>query len=84
MHITKIDNPNTKAEGLCDGLPYTTDTYNINGCAIHFWVPDCTLLARIKSKLDTTLRKAMNARDIVRATWSFGEPTGFWAHQDIE
>lgn len=25
MHITKIDNPNTKAEGLCDGLPYTTD-----------------------------------------------------------
>lgn len=79
MRITKIDNPNTKAEGLCNGLPYTTDTYNKDGCIIHFWFGD-----GVTKPPGIALRKAMNARDIVRATWSFGEPTGFWAHQDIE
>ena len=80
MRILNITNPDTKAEGLCNGLPYTTATYNKDGCTIHFWVGDCPLAVDV----DTALRKAMNARDIIMASWSFGEPSGFWAHEDIE
>lgn len=84
MRILNIANPDTKAEGLCNGLPYTTDTYSADGCAIHFWIPDRALLAHIKPKLDIALHKAQNTRDIVMVTWSLGEPAGFWAHEDIE
>lgn len=80
MRINKIDNPDLPAEGLCNGLPYTTATYNADGCAIHFWfsyLPE-------RDQLMHVLRKAMNARDIVKATWSFGVPADFWAHQDID
>lgn len=80
MRTTKIDNPNTQAEGLCNGLPYTTDLANINGVHIHFWVGDSPMGVSIPD----ALHKARNAHDIVSATWSFGAPKGFWAHQDIE
>lgn len=84
MRIHNINNPELPAEGMCNGLPYTTATYNKDGCAIHFWIPGRMLLAHIKPALDLALHKAMNARDIIMASWSLGEPSGFWAHEDIE
>lgn len=80
MRIHRIDNPGLPAEGRCNGLAYTTATYNKDGCAIHFWCP----AAPSHFTLQPALEKAMNARDIVMASWSLGEPDGFWAHNDIE
>lgn len=80
MRIRLVDNPKTKAEGLCNGLPYDTQLVNINGVNIHFWVSD----PYDSMQLPAALSKAINERDIVSATWSLGEPTGFWAHQNID
>lgn len=80
MRIRQISNPNTKAEGRCNGLPYNTELVSINGVSIHFWVGSVATHPTI----DIALRKAMNHRDIVAATWSFGKPDGFWHHSDIE
>lgn len=80
MRLSKIDPPdNLKAEGRCNGLPYNTDLVSINGCAIHFW----TGAGVTEKDRRLALHYAINARDIVYATWSLGEPAGFWAHQDI-
>lgn len=82
MRIIRIPNPELSAEGLCNGLAYTTDTYNSQGCSIHFWLGDGLDVS--PKQLTDALNKARNARDIVKATWSFGAPKYFWAHQNID
>lgn len=80
MKIAPVNNPGTKAEGHCNGLPYNTELVSDQGCQIHFWVgvrPD-TL------QLHTALRTAQNSRDIISASWSTGGPDGFWARNDIK
>lgn len=84
MRIKPLPNPNTKAEGTCNGLAYDTQLVNIDGVNIHFWVGDGKGIFKPHTKLTDALHKARCARDIVSATWSFGAPTGFWTHQDIE
>ena len=68
-----------RAEGMCCGLPYNTDLVSSAGCSILFWCGD----AFDESLLQTALSKARGSRDIVYAVASLGQPTGFWAHQDI-
>lgn len=80
MKITQVDTPETKAEGLCAGIPYNTDTYNSQGCSIHFWVGS----EPNEPALRFALHRARNARDVVMATWSLGQPTGFWANEEIK
>ena len=80
MKIRKQDDVrDDRAEGMCGGLPYATDLVSSDGCSIHFWCGD----AFDEVLLNEALRKARNARDVIKATASLGQPTGFWAHQDI-
>lgn len=82
MRLRRVDPPpeGQTAEGRCNGLPFYTDLVNINGVMIHFW----TGAGVTDEVLQTALSHARNARDIVYATWSLGEPSGFWNHaQDI-
>lgn len=68
-----------KAEGRCLGLPYTTELVNINGVRIHFWCGaefDEELISR-------AITVARSERDIVAVSCSLGEPSGFWAHEDL-
>jgi len=69
-----------KAEGTCGGFPYNTELASINGVAVHFWVGDYPVQA---PALQAAERKIRGARDVVSVTWSYGHPSGFWAHADI-
>lgn len=80
MKITAINNPGIKAEGLCNGLPYNTELVSSAGAHIHFWVGR----ERDERQLLKAVLAAQYARDIVKITWSTGEPDGFWTHQDIK
>jgi hypothetical protein len=80
MIIHPVDPLIEKAEGLCLETPYNTELVSINGCSIHFWLRSHT---PTDAELQTLLTVARRHRDIVRATWSAGDPTGFWAHEDI-
>lgn len=79
MRISQIDVLDDRAEGTCCGLPYDTQLASSAGCSIHFWVGD-TL---DRGRLERALWAARNHRDIVSATWSFGQPRSFWAHANI-
>lgn len=70
-----------KAEGYCGDFPYTTELASSAGVSIHFWTG---AEKPSDEKLQETLSKARRARDVVYATWSYGMPTAFWAHQDIK
>ena len=80
MTVRKTDLLEDRAEGRCLGHPYNTELASINGVSIHFWLgatdPTPELLARLE-------QVARRHRDIVRLTYSHGEPAGFWANQDI-
>lgn len=81
MRIRKLKEPLIdKAEGYCDGLPYTTELAGPDGVSIHFWVGAQSVT---EEQLQAALRKARGARDIVSASWSEGMPISFWATQDI-
>lgn len=69
-----------RAEGRCHGLPYSTELASSQGCSIHFWVGDNYDADLVSKALDA----ARGSRDIVYASWSLGQPTGFWANQDIK
>lgn len=79
MRIRQIEPLEDKAEGLCCGLPYDTQLASSAGVSIHFWVGE----TRDQGLLEKALHVARGNRDIVYATWSHGEPIGFWAHQDM-
>jgi len=68
-----------RAEGLCCGLPYNTELASSAGCSIHFWCGE----SFDENLLQKALVKARHNRDIVCALASLGQPTSFWAHQDI-
>lgn len=82
MQPRKIDEPfEDRAEGLCNGLPYTTELVSSEGVSVHFWTGDLNgdhLTEALAIACDTIRRK----RDVVRIQYSTGEPTGFWAHLD--
>jgi hypothetical protein len=69
----------TKAEGICGGLPYNTELVNADGVTVHFWVQT----AARESLLATACDKIIMRRDVVSITWCYGEPAGYWAHEDI-
>lgn len=68
-----------RAEGLCRGLPYNTEQASSAGVSILFWCGD----AFDEALLQKALRTARNNRDVVGAVASLGQPTGFWAHEDM-
>jgi hypothetical protein len=76
-HVEPLTDP---AEGLCDGVPYSTELVNVDGVSIHFWLGDSP---PSDERLATLVRIARSNRDVVRATWSMGQPVCFWAHQDM-
>lgn len=80
MAAAKIPCPVDRAEGLCLGVPYNTELVSINGVCIHFWLGTLRVTAELLRKLRS---HASHQRDIVRATYSSGKPTGFWAHEDF-
>lgn len=79
MRIRHIDIPTEKAEGKCRDFPYNTNLVSAEGVQIHFWVGAKYDVDQVADALS----RARNARDIVSATWSFGEPSGYWTNQDI-
>ena len=79
MIARKIDPIEGRAEGRCCGLPYDTQLASSAGCAIHFWVGETHNPELLKKAVSV----ARNHRDIVYATWSHGEPTSFWANEDM-
>lgn len=81
MKIRKLtERLEDKAEGMCGGFAYNTELAGPGGVSICFWYGD----TYDEAKLQLALHKARNARDVVRALASPGQPTSFWAHQDIE
>lgn len=86
MQIRTNQSYSGKAEGDCHGLPYNTDLVNINGVNIHFWVKQDLVCPRgmlPPLMLANAFRVAQGHRDIVSASYSIGEPDGYWAHADI-
>lgn len=80
MKIRKLTEPLIdKAEGMCGGFPYNTELASSAGVSICFWYGD----TYDEERLQRALHKARNARDVVMALASPGQPTGFWAHQNI-
>ena len=82
MKARKIEGRVDKAEGRCCGFPYDTQLVSSAGVSIHFWVglvgPEYASEA-----VNNALAVARRHRDIVSVTWSPGQPTGFWANQDM-
>ncbi|MPR09279.1 hypothetical protein [Microvirga tunisiensis] len=75
----RVSGCNSKAEGLCDGVPYNTELANINGVSIHFWLGD-----KDASLLPGLIDTAQRHRDIVYATYSISDaPPAFWTHNDM-
>ena len=79
MQAIKTSTRGGKAEGLCDGFPYTTELVSSEGVSIHFWVEG----EYDKAKLALALHRARNNCDIVCASWSEGVPDGFWAMENM-
>lgn len=79
--IRRVACPAMKAEGHALGYPYDTELVNINGVEIHFWLRGDPPSPALLDKLE---RMARRNRDVVRMTFSDGEPTGFWANQDLK
>lgn len=80
MKIRKMSELYTgRAEGLCAGLPYDTELAGSAGCSIVFWCGE----AYDDDKLQAAVKAARRERDIVYAIASLGQPSAFWAHQDI-
>jgi hypothetical protein len=80
MRIRKLEEPlEGRAEGMCGGFPYDTELAGPDGVSICFWYWD----TYDEAALQAALAKARNARDIVYAVASPGQPKSFWAHSDI-
>jgi hypothetical protein len=80
MKIRQTDHLVDNAEGRCHGYPYSTELAGPGGVSIHFWVGAEPV---DHEKLQVALDKARGARDVLYASWSYGEPTKFWANSDI-
>ena len=80
MRTHRIACPVDKAEGDCAGYPYNTELASINGVRVHLWMRGD---ADDRAKVDTLAAIMCAERDVVRVSYSDGEPTGYWAHQDV-
>jgi hypothetical protein len=84
MQIDDTDHSAEKAEGDCLGLPYNTELVNAEGVSILFWLGDRDRNDPGTAELlERALLEAIRNRNIVRASWCRGSPSGYWAHQDI-
>lgn len=78
----RIACPEARAEGAIftsnnvATIPYDTDIVSADGCAIHLWMGE---RANDMALVREALRIAHRHRDIVQATYSGGNPTGYWA-----
>jgi hypothetical protein len=77
----KIGCPEARAEGVIftkdnTAIPYDTDVYSAEGCSIHLWMGEN---GHDKSLMLEAVRIAHRHRDIVRVTYSVGNPTGYWS-----
>lgn len=82
MKIRVIEHVNAEAEGDCHGFPYNTTLISAAGVLIVFWTGDKEP-GSIMPALADALVRARAARDIVGAQACIGNPTGYWAHNDI-
>lgn len=62
--------------------PYTTELAGPNGVSVHFWTGADE--NPVPGPIEKALRRMCQHRDVVRATWSVGEPTGFWVNSNID
>lgn len=84
----RIQCPETKAEGTIHftwsdqvwQIPFDTQLAGPDGCAIHFWLGDN---ANVSGLALAARRAADNHRDIVTCSYSSGQPTGYWATQNM-
>jgi len=81
MAIHRIECVTDRAEGLCCGFPYNTEIVSINGVWFHVWLGHAAPTQQLLRALEIAARRQ---RDIVRLTYSAGQPTGFWAHQNFD
>ena len=82
----RIQNPEVRAEGdiyvpgYDEPVPYNTQLADPDGVALHLWMgvrgQDSALRA-------AAVRVANYHRDIVQVTYSIGQPSGYWTHQDM-
>lgn len=61
-------------------VPYNTFLAGPNGSHIHFWLDYPYHGEKLAKKLKAF---ATHFRDIVSCSYSGGEPSGYWAHQDM-
>lgn len=80
MRVSKIECLKNKAEGTIGGFPYNTKLVSSQGVHFHIWIGDVELPEGL---LEALTRTASNHRDVVRMTYSNGQPTGFWAHENF-
>ena len=85
--MKKVECPVEKAEGdihvpgLKEPVPYNTWSAGPDGCHLHIWLDIPYYGAETARKIKAF---ATNFRDIVSASYSEGEPTSYWAHQDMK
>ncbi len=80
MRIRKMNDVfEGRAEGVCCGLPYDTELASSAGVSILFWCGE----SFDDELLEKALHVARNNRDVVYAIASLGQPTSFWAHEDM-
>jgi hypothetical protein len=82
MIVRKVEPLEDKAEGKCVGIPYNTELASSNGVSIHFWMGNLND-KEAKALAEKALMIARRNRDVVSASWSHGDPTSFWANQDM-
>lgn len=78
--MRKVEYVQGRAEGRICGLPYNTEVINGNGTEFHIWIGNRTMDVHLCARLTGVARAH---RDVVRFTYCEGEPTGFWANEDI-
>lgn len=83
---TSPEHAPTKAEGNAGKLPYDTELASSAGVHVHFWVSDEVKAKgadEVTAALCESLRLMRGARDVVSASFSYGSPEKYWAHQDV-
>lgn len=75
-----------RAEGNAYALPYDTELASSAGVHIHFWVSD-EIRQKGQAEVDRVLKHTLLAmqaeRDIVSASFSYGQPESYWANSDF-
>ena len=84
MKVHIIEHVEEKAEGDCLGLPYNTEIISSQGCEVLFWLGERDPKApETKALLERAIRIARYWRDVVRVIACPGQPTGYWARDNM-